>query len=188
MAIRSVGYANPNLWQPQICVGAHGGGSLLTAHLTRHRLSKGTNFPMRLYTRKGDSGQTSIWGGRRLSKDDPRMEAIGAVDECNAAIGSALAIGLPGEVDGLLQTVQARLFVVGSELMAPDRTGGGGSLPRLNENDVLELEAAIDSIESQLPELPELHPSRGQRRGGIIACSQSGVPPRRAAGGHIESS
>ena len=43
---------------------------------------------MKLYTRKGDSGQTSIWGGRRLSKDDVRMEAIGAVDESNAAIGS----------------------------------------------------------------------------------------------------
>jgi cob(I)alamin adenosyltransferase len=108
---------------------------------------------MKLYTRKGDSGRTSIWGGRRLSKDDPRMEAIGAVDECNAAIGSALASGLPGEVNSLLRTVQARLFVVGSELMAPDRTGSGSSLPRLDEADVDELEAAIDSLEAQLPEL-----------------------------------
>ena len=108
---------------------------------------------MKLYTRKGDSGQTSIWGGRRLSKDDPRMEAIGTVDECNAAIGSAMAIGLPGELNNVLQTVQARLFIVGSELMGPDRTGSGGNLPRLDESDVLELEAAIDSFESQLPEL-----------------------------------
>ncbi len=50
---------------------------------------------MRIYTRKGDSGQTSIWGGRRLSKDHARMEAIGAVDEANAAIGAATALGLP---------------------------------------------------------------------------------------------
>jgi cob(I)alamin adenosyltransferase len=108
---------------------------------------------MKLYTRKGDSGQTSIWGGRRLSKDDPRMEAIGAVDECNAAIGSAMATGLPGELSNVLQAVQARLFVVGSELMAPDRTGSGSNLPRPDESDVLELEAAIDALESQLPEL-----------------------------------
>ncbi|MGN6795048.1 MAG: cob(I)yrinic acid a,c-diamide adenosyltransferase [Streptosporangiaceae bacterium] len=108
---------------------------------------------MKLYTRKGDAGQTSIWGGRRLSKDDPRMEAIGAVDECNATIGSAMAIGLPGELNDLLQTVQARLFIVGSELMAPDRTGGGSNLPRLDERDVVLLESAIDSLESQLPEL-----------------------------------
>jgi len=108
---------------------------------------------MKLYTRKGDSGQTSIWGGRRLSKDDPRMEAIGAVDECNAAIGSAMAAGLPGELNELLPTVQARLFIVGSELMAPDHSGSGGNLPRLDESDVLELEAVIDSLESRLPEL-----------------------------------
>ena len=108
---------------------------------------------MKLYTRKGDSGRTSIWGGRRLSKDDPRMEAIGAVDECNAAIGSAMATALPGELNNMLRTVQARLFVVGSELMAPDRTGGGSNLPRLDESDVFDLEAAIDSLESQLPEL-----------------------------------
>lgn len=108
---------------------------------------------MKLYTRKGDSGQTSIWGGRRLSKDDPRMEAIGAVDETNAAIGSAMAIGLPGDLSNQLQTVQARLFIVGSELMAPDRSGSGSNLPRLDESDVLELENAIDALESQLPEL-----------------------------------
>ena len=108
---------------------------------------------MKLYTRKGDSGQTSIWGGRRLSKDDARMEAIGAVDECNAAIGSAIALGLTGELSNLLHTAQARLFIVGSELMAPDRTGSGANLPRLDESDVFEVEAAIDSLESQLPEL-----------------------------------
>jgi len=81
------------------------------------------------------------------------MEAIGAVDECNAAIGSALAFGLPADLNSLLQSVQTRLFVVGSELMAPDRTGSGSNLPRMNESDVLALEAAIDSFESRLPEL-----------------------------------
>lgn len=80
-------------------------------------------FLMKIYTRNGDSGQTSIWAGRRLSKDHTRLEAIGAVDECNAAIGAALAAGLPGTLSDLLGTAQARLFVVGSELMAPDRTG-----------------------------------------------------------------
>ncbi len=81
------------------------------------------------------------------------MEAIGAVDECNAAIGSALAIGLPETLSSILRTVQGRLFIVGSELMAPDHTGGGSSLPRLVDQDVTELEDAIDSLESTLPEL-----------------------------------
>ena len=107
----------------------------------------------RLYTRKGDSGQTSIWGGRRLSKDHVRMEAIGAVDECNAAIGSVLATGVPETLSSTLRAVQGRLFIVGSELMAPDHTGGGSALPRLAEGDVSELETAIDSLEQTLPEL-----------------------------------
>jgi hypothetical protein len=81
------------------------------------------------------------------------MEAIGAVDECNAAIGSVLAAQLPEPLSGILRTVQGRLFIVGSELMAPDRTGGGSALPRLAEADVTELETAIDSLEQTLPEL-----------------------------------
>jgi cob(I)alamin adenosyltransferase len=108
---------------------------------------------MKLYTRKGDSGQTSIWGGRRLGKDEARIEAIGAVDECNAAIGLALAHGLPGELADILRTVQGRLFVVGSELMASDQTGACSRLPRLAPEDVAGLETAIDSLWETLPEL-----------------------------------
>lgn len=108
---------------------------------------------MKIYTRKGDSGQTSIWGGRRLNKDHVRMEAIGAVDECNAAIGSVLATGLPETLSSILRIVQGRLFIVGSELMAPDHTGSGSSLPRLGHQDVTELETVIDSLEKTLPEL-----------------------------------
>jgi cob(I)alamin adenosyltransferase len=108
---------------------------------------------MKIYTRKGDAGQTGIWGGRRLRKDDPRMEAIGAVDECNAAVGAVLAAGVPDPVHGMLHQAQARLFITGSELMAPDRTGGGAGLPRLTEQDVTEVEAAIDALQEVLPEL-----------------------------------
>jgi cob(I)alamin adenosyltransferase len=108
---------------------------------------------VKIYTRGGDRGQTSVWGGRRLSKDDARIEAIGACDECNAAIGTALAHGLPAELGALLAGVQGRLFVVGSELMAPDRTGPGSSLPRLADADVAGLETMIDDLEAGLPEL-----------------------------------
>lgn len=108
---------------------------------------------MKIYTRKGDAGQTSIWGGRRLSKDDARVEAIGSVDECNAAIGAALSHGLPGDLSAILSHVQRRLFVVGSELMAPVRSGSGASLPRMTDGDVPRLESDIDALEARLPEL-----------------------------------
>jgi len=108
---------------------------------------------MKIYTRKGDTGETSIWGGRRLSKDEARIEAIGSVDECNAALGVTLSHRLPADLAEVLAAVQASLFVVGSELMAPDATGPGSSLPRLADQDVVVLEQAIDTWESQLPEL-----------------------------------
>ncbi len=108
---------------------------------------------MKIYTRGGDAGETSIWGGVRLAKDDPRVEAIGAVDECNAAIGIARAAGLPAEVAGVLLLAQNTLFVVGSDLMAPRRDGPGASVPRVSDADVIEVERAIDAFEARLPEL-----------------------------------
>jgi len=140
-------------------------------------------MPMKIYTRKGDAGQTSIWGGRRLSKDHARMEAIGAVDECNAAIGSALASGLPDAVASILATVQGRLFIVGSELMAPDRTGSGSALPRLAEQDISDLEAAIDCLDTALPELQNFILPGGTTSGAALhvargACRRA---ERRAA-------
>ena len=95
---------------------------------------------VKIYTRRGDAGQTGIWGGIRLGKDDPRVEAIGAVNECNAAIGVALAQGLPDRVAVLMRQVQFALLVVGSDLMAPDRSGPGASLPRVSGDDAARLE------------------------------------------------
>lgn len=114
---------------------------------------------MKIYTRKGDGGQTSIWGGRRISKDDARMEAIGAVDECNAAVGLAAACGLPAEVANALQAAHEHLFAVNCELMAPDTAGPGSSVPRLSRGDVTELETVMDHLDLQLPELRNfIHP------------------------------
>jgi cob(I)alamin adenosyltransferase len=108
---------------------------------------------VKIYTRKGDAGETGIWGGVRLSKDDLRMEAIGAVDECNATIGVVLAHELPQRVADLMRQVQSTLFIVGSDLMAPDRSGPGGSLPRVSDADTSRLEQAIDELELELPPL-----------------------------------
>ena len=108
---------------------------------------------MKIYTRKGDAGETSIWAGRRLRKDQARVEAIGSVDECNAAVGLALASGPPAPIDEVLASVQASLLVVGSELMAPQQAGSGSSVPRLDAADVTALETVIDSLQAGLPDL-----------------------------------
>jgi cob(I)alamin adenosyltransferase len=114
---------------------------------------------MKVYTRKGDAGQTSIWGGRRISKDEIRMEAIGAVDECNAAVGLAAACQLPELAAGVLIGVQESLYAVNCELMAPERTGPAARLPRLANDDITHLETVIDDIDQRLPELKSfIHP------------------------------
>ena len=122
-------------------------------------LPKGT-VPVKIYTRKGDGGQTGIWGGVRLAKDEVRMEAIGSVDELNAAIGLAAAAAQAADrfddgdpMAGLLESVQQHLLVAGTELMAPSREGAGADLPRLAGDEVTRLEAAIDDLTARLPEL-----------------------------------
>ncbi|GAB4120133.1 MAG: cob(I)yrinic acid a,c-diamide adenosyltransferase [Roseiflexaceae bacterium] len=105
---------------------------------------------MKIYTRTGDDGTTGLWGGVRVAKDSLRVQAYGTIDECNAAIGVARAIGIAGELDQLLATIQDTLFVVGSDLATPGETT---SIPRVSAEAVSELEQAIDQLESQVEPL-----------------------------------
>ncbi|MBO0870393.1 MAG: cob(I)yrinic acid a,c-diamide adenosyltransferase [Micromonosporaceae bacterium] len=74
----------------------------------------------RIYTRTGDTGTTALVDGGRVAKSGPRVAAYGDVDECNAAIGVALALGdLPAELRGVLTAVQNDLFDLGSDLSTP---------------------------------------------------------------------
>ena len=73
----------------------------------------------RIYTRAGDSGETSLGDGARVSKADPRTEAFGTVDELNAVLGLALARGVPGEFAPSLERIQNELFDLGADLSVP---------------------------------------------------------------------
>ena len=107
---------------------------------------------MKIYTKTGDGGETSLLGGKRVSKANLRIEAYGTFDELNSFTGLALASGLPTEVTGLLQQVQHELFVLGSRLAA-DPEKPRLKLPELNELSVIRLEDAIDELTAQLPEM-----------------------------------
>jgi len=108
----------------------------------------------RVVTRGGDGGMTSLGDGSRLRKDQPRVEAIGAVDEANAAIGwlrTAVSTGSAGgKTDAMLARIQNDLFDVGADLCVP---GEGGDRLRLTDVPLLRLETEIETMNSALPAL-----------------------------------
>jgi cob(I)alamin adenosyltransferase len=109
---------------------------------------------LKVYTRRGDAGETDLIGGPRVAKDDARVEAYGAVDETNAAIGAALAASPHEDVRQLGQWIQGLLFDLGAYLAAPDdRRRARGGVPVPEAADVARLERHIDAFEAELEPL-----------------------------------
>ncbi|HEY9721832.1 MAG TPA: cob(I)yrinic acid a,c-diamide adenosyltransferase, partial [Oscillatoriaceae cyanobacterium] len=109
---------------------------------------------MKIYTKTGDKGQTSLYRGGRVAKDEPRLEAYGTLDEANSVLGLALA-HLPAEdwateVGTELRRVQSDLFGLGAQLASK-----GTEKPawHVRPEDVTALEASIDRMETELPPL-----------------------------------
>lgn len=110
---------------------------------------------MKIYTRRGDSGETDLFGGGRVPKNDLRMSSIGAVDELNAVLGEVLAIGNPlaePDIRGMILEIQRDLFVLGADLATVKKIAykGRGDVPRIGEVRVKELESLIDSLDAVL--------------------------------------
>lgn len=113
---------------------------------------------LKIYTRTGDDGDTGLFGGQRVHKDDLRVEAYGTVDELNAVLGVARthAPASDADIDALLQTLQNDLFGLGSDLATPeekDTKKGRIHITRVSPAQVAALEAQIDRFEAELPPL-----------------------------------
>ncbi|MBA3559691.1 MAG: cob(I)yrinic acid a,c-diamide adenosyltransferase [Pyrinomonadaceae bacterium] len=110
---------------------------------------------MKIYTKTGDAGETGLFGGGRVSKDDPRVEAYGDVDELNAVLGVARAVELMPRIDEIVVLVQRDLFSLGSLIATPDREKMRQHLEkaRIDEDRISELERAIDEGEAELEPL-----------------------------------
>jgi cob(I)alamin adenosyltransferase len=100
----------------------------------------------KLYTRKGDEGETSLGGGQRVSKDSLRVEAYGTVDELNACLGVALAAGLTPRLDELLRPIQNELFHLGSDLCFLEEDKANIKLPQIEARHIERLESHIDEF------------------------------------------
>jgi cob(I)alamin adenosyltransferase len=107
---------------------------------------------MKIYTRKGDAGTTSLIGGTRVQKHHLRIQAYGTIDELNSYLGLLTTLPEAEAVQPLLRIVQDRLFTLGS-LLAADPEGMKMELPNLFPEDVEVLEHSIDALQEPLPEL-----------------------------------
>jgi cob(I)alamin adenosyltransferase len=110
---------------------------------------------MRIYTRTGDTGETSLFGGQRVSKDSLRVEAYGSVDELNAILGMARARIANAEIHSLLEQLQSELFDLGADLATPleGKRPAKRAVPRITPDQVARLEELIDQYETELEPL-----------------------------------
>lgn len=106
----------------------------------------------RVYTRTGDDGTTGLGIRVRVRKDSARVEAYGAIDELNSAVGVAVAAGVSARIDRCLAQVQQELFHLGSDLCVPP-DGDAPPVPRIEERHVRGLEETIDALQEELEPL-----------------------------------
>jgi cob(I)alamin adenosyltransferase len=96
-----------------------------------------------MYTRRGDKGETSLYGPRRVAKDSPRVEAYGTIDELNSYLGVVLADCRDTQTTKSLKVVQRLLFVAGADLAADSNSA---KVPRITERDTLAIEKMTDEV------------------------------------------
>jgi len=109
---------------------------------------------MKIYTKSGDKGETSLFRGGRVGKDSLRVSAYGTVDELNSWIGCVRYQGPSKFVDNLLDRIQHNLFLIGSDLATPQSAGKDSkSVMRLPEESEIFMEEGIDKMEGELTPL-----------------------------------
>ena len=149
----------------------------------------------KIYTRKGDGGDTALGGGQRVPKDSLRVDAYGTVDELNAAIGVALAHGLCERLAEVLPAIQNELFHLGSDLCFTEEDKGKYALPQIEARHVDALETLIDEMTAVVgplknfilpggsPGSAHLHVARTVcRRAERVVAALAG---QEAIGGHV---
>ncbi len=122
---------------------------------------------MKIYTRTGDKGQTGLLGGKRVAKNDPRIEAYGTVDELNSTIGMLRDLAKPHHTD-LLISIQEILFSIGSRLAcSSEEEAAKFKVPPITDEQITALERAMDAMDAELEPmrnfiLPGGHPAVSQ--------------------------
>ena len=124
---------------------------------------------MKIYTKTGDAGDTSLFDGTRVRKTDPRVVAYGDVDELQACLGVARAAGLPKDLDEMCVTLQRDLFALGARLADPShKIAKRVEKIVINDESVSRLEGWIDRLDTEIPPLRHFILSDGCPAGAAL--------------------
>ncbi len=124
-----------------------------------------------MYTRRGDKGETSLYGPARVPKDDPRVEAYGTIDELNSLLGVVAAGAKDRSLATALKAVQRMLFVAGAD--AASELKGSRKVPRISTADTARIERMTDELLSKLPPLSNFILPGGSQSGAVLQFARS---------------
>lgn len=129
---------------------------------------------MKIYTKTGDRGETSLFDGTRVAKNDPRVAAYGEVDEAQAALGVALATDLDRELADMVVALQRDLFALGARLADPShRIAPRVSKIVIDDESIVRLEGWIDRLEAELPPLRHFILAGGAASGAALHLART---------------
>ena len=122
---------------------------------------------LKIYTKTGDKGETSLFGGKRVGKDTLRIEAYGTVDELNSLLGVCRSLNTAKEVDAILEQIQNDLFTLGADLATP-QDSKAKAVKRISTSDTSRLEQHIDKIDPTLEPLKHFVLPGGSRTASML--------------------
>ena len=126
---------------------------------------------MKIYTRHGDTGKTSLFGGQQVDKDMCRIKAYGTIDELNSCLGMALSHQLTDRGTDILLNIQHQLFILGADLATPPDSKT--QIQRIEQHQIDQIEADIDELDSQLPNLKNFILPGGSQPGAHLHLART---------------
>ena len=126
---------------------------------------------MKIYTKKGDQGTTSLYGGSKISKDSIRIHSYGTVDELNSTLGIVLTYSVSEKGEEILKNLQNQLFVLGADLATP--RSKKEKIERIGESDIQKLEDWIDELQEKLEPLTAFILPGGSPAGSFLHLART---------------
>lgn len=127
---------------------------------------------MKIYTKGGDKGKTSLFGGERVEKNNPRLEAYGTIDELNSILGFAIANELHSKTKNIILNIQNNLFVIGAELATPANVKSN-AIKSIQSYEIKNIEDYIDEIELELKPLSSFILPGGSKSASLLHMART---------------